>query len=83
MNWSKYNVGVPEEALKLIKEGGSKYKAMPTPKKTRHLLNPTTYNQAWTSEEQKKLEELLVKYPPEAVEMRRFKKIATELGMST
>ncbi|XP_050498565.1 ZZ-type zinc finger-containing protein 3 [Diabrotica virgifera virgifera] len=37
-------------------------------------------NNAWTSEEQKKLEELLQKYPPEAIENRRFKKIAKELG---
>ncbi|CAG9857365.1 unnamed protein product [Phyllotreta striolata] len=36
--------------------------------------------QTWTAEEQKKLEELLIKHPPELIERRRFKKIASELG---
>lgn len=34
----------------------------------------------WTYEEQKRLEELLVEYPPEEVEMRRWTKIAKALG---
>lgn len=33
----------------------------------------------WTNEEQKRLEELLIKYPPEAVESQRFAKIAREM----
>jgi hypothetical protein len=37
--------------------------------------------QRWTTEEQKRLEELLQIYPPEPVEMRRFKKIADALGL--
>lgn len=53
------------------------------------LLKPTpegrseTYNQPWTSEEQKRLEELLVKFPPEEIESRRWEKIAQALGNRT
>ncbi|XP_034097443.1 ZZ-type zinc finger-containing protein 3 [Drosophila albomicans] len=37
----------------------------------------------WTNEEQRRLEQLLIDYPPEEVEMRRFGKIAKELGNRT
>lgn len=39
--------------------------------------------QLWTCEEQRRLEELLVEYPPEPIEMRRFTKIAKALGNRT
>lgn len=41
---------------------------------------PETFNQLWTFNEQKRLEELLVEYPPENIEMRRWTKIAKALG---
>ncbi|KAK4021162.1 ZZ-type zinc finger-containing protein 3 isoform X1 [Daphnia magna] len=44
---------------------------------------PETFNQLWTPEEQKRLEELLVIHPPEQVEMERFRKIARALGNRT
>lgn len=44
---------------------------------------PETFNQLWTPEEQKRLEELLTIYPPEQVEMERFRKIARALGNRT
>ena len=44
---------------------------------------PQTFNQPWTGEEQKRLEELLEEYPSEEVEMERWKKIATCLGNRT
>ncbi|XP_043941790.1 ZZ-type zinc finger-containing protein 3 isoform X2 [Protopterus annectens] len=44
---------------------------------------PESFNQLWTIEEQKKLEQLLLKYPPEEVESRRWQKIADELGNRT
>lgn len=44
---------------------------------------PATFNQLWTVEEQKRLEELLLKYPPEEVESRRWEKIANALGNRT
>lgn len=37
----------------------------------------------WTCEEQRKLEQLLIEYPPEPIEMRRFAKIARALGNRT
>ncbi|XP_078075070.1 ZZ-type zinc finger-containing protein 3 [Mustelus asterias] len=42
-----------------------------------------TFNQLWSVEEQKRLEELLLKYPPEEVETRRWQKIADKLGNRT
>nr|XP_044993873.1 ZZ-type zinc finger-containing protein 3 isoform X2 [Jaculus jaculus] len=44
---------------------------------------PETFNQLWTVEEQRKLEQLLLKHPPEEVESRRWQKIADELGSRT
>ncbi|XP_020284222.1 ZZ-type zinc finger-containing protein 3 isoform X2 [Pseudomyrmex gracilis] len=44
---------------------------------------PETFNQLWTIEEQRRLEELLIEYPPEEVEMRRWTKIAHALGNRT
>lgn len=44
---------------------------------------PQTFNQPWTPEEQRRLEELLVEYPSEEIEMERWKKIATCLGNRT
>jgi len=44
---------------------------------------PQTFNQPWTPEEQRRLEELLEEYPSEEVEMERWKKIATCLGNRT
>ncbi|XP_028588884.2 ZZ-type zinc finger-containing protein 3 isoform X2 [Podarcis muralis] len=44
---------------------------------------PETFNQLWSTEEQKKLELLLLKYPPEEIESRRWQKIADELGNRT
>ncbi|KAK0083552.1 hypothetical protein PV325_008632 [Microctonus aethiopoides] len=44
---------------------------------------PETFNQLWTVEEQKRLDELLIEYPPEEVEMRRWTKIANALGNRT
>jgi len=42
-----------------------------------------TFNQKWSVEEQEKLEKLLVMYPPEEVEARRWEKIAKGLGTRT
>ncbi|XP_072771339.1 ZZ-type zinc finger-containing protein 3 isoform X2 [Nerophis lumbriciformis] len=48
-----------------------------------HPNKPDTFNQLWTVEEQKKLELLLLKFPPEEVESKRWQKIADELGNRT
>lgn len=44
---------------------------------------PPTFNQLWTGEEQKRLEELLIQNPPEEIESRRWEKIAHALGNRT
>lgn len=44
---------------------------------------PETFNQLWSVEEQKRLEQLLFKFPPEEVESRRWQKIADCLGNRT
>ncbi|GAB1607753.1 ZZ-type zinc finger-containing protein 3-like [Argonauta hians] len=44
---------------------------------------PVSFNQLWSVEEQKRLEELLVKHPPEEIESRRWQKIAAALGNRT
>ncbi|KAK3088122.1 hypothetical protein FSP39_014998 [Pinctada imbricata] len=44
---------------------------------------PSTFNKLWTAEEQKRLEDLLLQYPPEEVESKRWQKIATALGNRT
>ncbi|CAH1787838.1 unnamed protein product [Owenia fusiformis] len=42
-----------------------------------------TFNQLWTDEEQKRLEALLIEYPPEEIETHRYQKIAYALGNRT
>ncbi|XP_054275238.1 ZZ-type zinc finger-containing protein 3 [Macrosteles quadrilineatus] len=44
---------------------------------------PQTFNQLWTAEEQLRLEELLVEFPPEKKENNRWRKIAQALGNRT
>lgn len=44
---------------------------------------PQTFNQSWSDEEQRKLEELLMKYPDEAISYQRWAKISKELGTRT
>jgi hypothetical protein len=44
---------------------------------------PKSFNQLWTPEEQKRLEELLLIYPDEGVAAKRWKKIAAALGNRT
>jgi len=44
---------------------------------------PPSFNRLWTEEENEKLEELLLKYPPEPVAAHRWSKIARALGTRT
>ncbi|KAJ0059108.1 hypothetical protein NL108_007494, partial [Boleophthalmus pectinirostris] len=88
----------PKSPVEPKKEGecSSMYSSLPTsdgPENSRqtqmirgricHPNKPDTFNQLWTVEEQKKLEQLLMKFPPEEVESRRWQKIADELGNRT
>ncbi|XP_050738987.1 ZZ-type zinc finger-containing protein 3-like isoform X1 [Eriocheir sinensis] len=44
---------------------------------------PQTFNQTWSDEEQRKLEELLIKYPDEPIAWHRWVKISKEIGTRT
>ncbi|KAK9891440.1 hypothetical protein WA026_014674 [Henosepilachna vigintioctopunctata] len=81
INWYGYNMKVSEEELKEI------YSDKTTHKKDvidfGKQSSKSTHKKHWTPEEQKRLEELLVIYPPEPIELRRIKKIAAALGNRT
>lgn len=51
--------------------------------RTFNQSKPETFNQLWSCEEQRRLEELLEVYPEEEVEARRYRKIAEALGTRT
>lgn len=44
---------------------------------------PHSFNLPWTREEQRRLDELLVTFPPEHIAANRYRKIAEELGTRT
>lgn len=79
IDWKKYNI--PDNVVKQIEDGGKQGKSdVNSPQKN---SESNTFNRTWTSEEQKRLEELLIIYPSEPIEHRRFKKIAAALGNRT
>ncbi|XP_013089209.2 ZZ-type zinc finger-containing protein 3-like isoform X1 [Biomphalaria glabrata] len=51
--------------------------------RTKDSSKPQTFNQLWTEEEQQRLESLLIQFPPEEIESRRWAKIAEALGNRT
>ncbi|CAG5125359.1 unnamed protein product [Candidula unifasciata] len=51
--------------------------------RARDNSKPSTFNQLWTDEEQQRLESLLIQFPPEEVESKRWAKIAAALGNRT
>lgn len=85
IQWSKFKVNLPEAGLNFVNEQTSSSSNGTTLIKTEKRLRDQadTFNKPWTTEEQRRLEELLIVYPPEAIEFRRFKKIAAALGNRT
>ncbi|KAF5280551.1 hypothetical protein FQR65_LT00302 [Abscondita terminalis] len=85
IQWSKFKTNLPEDGLKFINEklnnSSEHLSLIGEEKKLRDQAD--THNKPWTTEEQRRLEELLVIYPPEPIEFRRFKKIAAALGNRT
>ncbi|XP_023169961.2 ZZ-type zinc finger-containing protein 3 [Drosophila hydei] len=57
--------------------------SQPTEEDKNNKNGSKTQSRLWTNEEQRRLEQLLIEYPPEEVEMRRFGKIAKALGNRT
>ena len=99
INWEKYGVSIPDnlgsekskpsstnnsdsETSKDLQEKGKDGKLLIRGREF-NQKKPETFNQLWTPEEQKRLEELLIIYPPEQIEMERFRKIAKALGNRT
>lgn len=90
IDWSAYSVTIPSEPLK---PPTRKTSNKPADSSSDSVIlvrgrmfddsKPETFNQLWTAEEQRRLEELLVEYPPEAVETKRWQKIAAALGNRT
>ncbi|XP_012287409.1 ZZ-type zinc finger-containing protein 3 [Orussus abietinus] len=94
IDWSQYNVNLPNNPLRPQTRHGQilPQVQMKSEQDDGKILvrgrafdqsKPETFNQLWTAEEQRRLEELLIEYPPEEVEMRRWTKIANALGNRT
>lgn len=94
IDWSQYNIALPDVRMRpQTRHGHILPQIQPKNEQENSKIlvrgrafdesKPETFNQLWTIEEQKRLEELLVKYPPEEVEMRRWTKIANALGNRT
>lgn len=87
---AKFASSTPQQTRAAAEPGSSSTQGQstapkPVPSKPlpKQPSKPETYNKPWTVEEQRKLEELLVKHPPQLVEAGRWKKIAEELGNRT
>lgn len=80
INWSKFNTSIPENLLKEI-HNDNEEKITKCNKIIEDVDSRKRHH--WTVEEQKRLEELLIEYPPEDVELQRFRKIANALGNRT
>lgn len=82
IEWSKYGIDTStdfdKDTKQIVDQSGTKVRGrIFTDNK------PETFNQLWSCEEQKRLEELLEIYPEEPIEARRYKKIADALGTRT
>lgn len=82
INFEKYQISVPEFPQENI-ETSNKSNDITVRGRMFDQSKPETFNQLWTCEEQRRLEELLVEFPPEPIEMQRFAKIAGALGNRT
>ncbi|CAH2100242.1 unnamed protein product [Euphydryas editha] len=84
IEWNKYGIDASfdfdKDTKPLIEESDSGTKVRG---RTFTDNKPETFNQLWSCEEQKRLEELLEIYPEEPIEARRYKKIADALGTRT
>ncbi|XP_069700953.1 ZZ-type zinc finger-containing protein 3 [Periplaneta americana] len=99
VDWSAYNVSIPVDSLRpLTRKATHRPLSDPSVMdqesadiRSKVLVRgrlfddskPETFNQLWTAEEQRRLEELLIEYPPEEIETRRWQKIAAALGNRT
>lgn len=90
INFEKYGIPALTETVKLLNQpmkdvtlGNHNNSDLTVRGRVFDQTKTVTFNQLWTNDEQRRLEELLIEYPPETVEMRRFAKIARALGNRT
>lgn len=87
IDWSVYKTNIEKETeqSKQLCDINLRNKSV-SEKQEVHTVNanevekPETFKKPWTVEEQLRLEELLVEYPPERNESNRYRKIAEALG---
>lgn len=82
INFEKFGISVPDYPKESL-DADAKANDIKIRGRLFDQTKPETFNQLWTSEEQHRLEELLIEFPPEPIEMRRFAKIARALGNRT
>ncbi|XP_038209117.1 ZZ-type zinc finger-containing protein 3 [Zerene cesonia] len=83
IDWEKYGIDISLESEKSKRAKDEMESGMKVRGRTFTDNKPETFNQLWSCEEQKRLEELLEIYPEEPIEARRYKKIAEALGTRT
>lgn len=85
IDWSLYKTNDVNEQLKQVCDINLRHKHISDKYQTQtnspvDMEKPETFKKPWTVEEQLRLEELLVEYPPERNESDRHRKIAEALG---
>lgn len=85
IDWSLYKTNSENEPLKQACDINLRHKNVSDKHQTQinntmEVEKPETFKKPWTVEEQLRLEELLVEYPPERNESDRHRKIAEALG---
>ncbi|CAK1548203.1 unnamed protein product [Leptosia nina] len=83
IEWETYGIDLMAQNQKDNKVLGDTEAGLKVRGRTFTENKPETFNQLWSFEEQKRLEELLEIYPEEPIEARRYKKIAEALGTRT
>ncbi|CAG4926115.1 unnamed protein product [Colias eurytheme] len=83
IDWEKYGIDITLESEKSKRAKDEMESSTKVRGRTFTDNKPETFNQLWSCEEQKRLEELLEIYPEEPIEARRYKKIAEALGTRT
>lgn len=85
IDWNQYGIDITQENDDFSRDMKPNIAEPSMKVRGRKFTNakPVTFNQLWSCDEQKRLEELLEIYPEEPIEARRYKKIAKALGTRT
>lgn len=82
IDWDKYKIHPFADVRPITRPKQREFK-VDAPGKAKLDSKPASYNQPWSAEEQMRLEQLLIEYPPGDNEAQRFKQIAKALGNRT